>query len=68
MNWIKTSDRTPEEGANESGYITVLTYNGIEAYISWYNKPENTWHDWYGDKVEFPEITHWMPLPEPPNQ
>ena len=72
--WIKTEDRLPEKG------VDVLVYIPTNAYINStvdmaelieieYSGNVLTWlradgHN-YCD-VEKNEVTHWMPLPEPP--
>lgn len=55
--WIPVTERLPE---NEKvivvlGYpCEVWTFNG------------DYWEDEYGWLQEFKDVTHWMPLPEPP--
>ena len=56
-NWIKCGDRMPEEN------IRVLTY--AEGRIEIAQRDEMGWYSselWF----DFDEVTHWMPLPEPP--
>ena len=50
--WISVEDRLPEERK------IVLVYDGKGAWLSWIYKGE--WHD------RFCTVTHWQPLPEPP--
>ena len=62
--WISCSERMPEPGVN------VLVTDGINQMV--------TWHEVIDGKamlvdnfivyvnVRFGEVTHWMPLPEPP--
>lgn len=59
--WISVKDRLPE---HEGDYLTVRSpyYRDIVSY-------EN--HKWigvglYGNLCEATNVTHWMPLPEPP--
>jgi hypothetical protein len=57
--WISVKDRLPECGEN---YL-VLKDDGISPYqlaIVWFDR---TW-----DVSNADEITHWMPLPEPPKE
>ena len=58
--WIRVEDRLPEKPMNyliyvPPCYVNVVYYNGFE---------------WVVDVGEYCfnayEITHWMPLPEPP--
>lgn len=53
---------------------TVLLTEGTKTLPGWNESVEEgedpsycTWEDWYpNDPYYDPEITHWMPLPEPP--
>lgn len=65
-NWISVKDRLPEKG-NEDWYNIVLTnkQSGKKVvrtgYWDYYHKR------FYGFESTFNfEVTHWMPLPEPP--
>ena len=60
IKWISVKDRLPEKQMNylvyvPPCYVNVVYYNGFE---------------WVVDVGEYCfsayEITHWMPLPEPP--
>ncbi|AOM40529.1 DUF551 domain-containing protein [Xenorhabdus hominickii] len=58
MEWIKTSDRLP----NDDGYYLVYeTFNNRVA-------DDYFFHNGSGDhwKLFHIHVTHWMPLPEPP--
>lgn len=69
MNWIKVSERLPEDGAN------VCFYNEDRDSIfgGYFQKegtaivPNNSFRenldDWWFDEEK---ITHWMPLPDLP--
>ena len=50
--WIKTSERLPEED------VYVLWYDGKRQFV----KELSGWDRFRNDLVG----THWMPLPEPP--
>jgi hypothetical protein len=57
--WIPVSERLPEEDVD----VLVMTNYGMHvADIDEYG----LWNASHGDSWEFPEPTHWMPLPEPP--
>lgn len=71
MKWINVKDRLPRD------LIPVLvlsdgTVRRIMAYIS--NPGEEKWYNEYGEFIykkyhtEFDLITHWMPLPLPPEE
>lgn len=57
--WIPVGERLPEEEqdvvvfTNEGTHVAALDEDGI-------------WCPSHGDGWMFPEVTHWMPLPEPP--
>ena len=74
MEWVKTSERLPEANVP----VLVLFYNGDirVGLIEWeYPSFEETyeafryWDDAYNEGADwqYNDITHWMPLPEPPN-
>jgi hypothetical protein len=45
-----------------------LLWNGKRVFMGWLS--DNGWHDStnqdYSNEAEFPQPTHWMPLPQPP--
>lgn len=61
MKWISVKVRLPEKG------VEVLVW-------SWYTKVTRVWtldeggvwEDEYGYLQDFEDVTHWMPLPPPP--
>ena len=75
--WIPVSERLPEVGTyiiagrmkydyeKEYTHFVDVAYFGPrwnDADYSW-----QTFNDWFEGQQEF-EITHWMPLPEPPKE
>jgi hypothetical protein len=54
MEWISVEDRLPEEG----DVVLTFSKNGGRAV----RKFDNGQFGYYDD------ITHWMPLPDPPNE
>jgi hypothetical protein len=71
MEWISVNDRLPEKDGNSS--IMCLVYDTWHHIVCRpYNEHHNCWDDedmddYYTDAVGG-NITHWMPLPEPPKQ
>lgn len=62
--WIKCSDLLPEEG--ETVLLLRKEINGCWFYIGFCDEDSLFRHDYHGtDRLL--GITHWMPLPEPPN-
>ena len=57
MNWISVKDRLP---GHRAMYITCDEFNVVEATLFDGNE-DAVWNTVAGTKV-----THWMPLPEPP--
>lgn len=55
-NWISVEDRLPEHG------VMVITYPYSMVTIR-HTKEEDGNTKWFFDAIE---VTHWMPLPEPP--
>ncbi len=64
MEWISVKDRLP-------GYLTrCLVTNGKYVKTSWSKDNDHAWceiHD-FDEDVWLEDVTHWMPLPEPPKQ
>ena len=69
-SWIPCSERLPEP--NEFVLYVWRSKNGNVAVLhGWHfeNRVENAWHQ-SGIGMSRPneEVTHWMPLPEPPEK
>lgn len=63
MNWIKCSERMPEAG------IYVLALLNGSPQVLFFDPRINIWDD--GDFHSFikpSNVTHWMPLPQPPEE
>lgn len=70
MKWISVKDRLPEP------HCVVLAYGEGEVGVASFQKLQKDWlgggaiwldvsQTWWDPN---PEITHWMPLPEPPKE
>lgn len=60
IGWISVNDRLPDN----SKPVIVFAFNEF-VYEASYQKWRNEW-DWGESSVSPQNITHWMPLPEPP--
>ena len=64
MEWISVNDSLPEKD------VLILFYDGetirFGEYV-WYGQYENDYR-WYDELYHkyITDITHWMPLPKPP--
>jgi hypothetical protein len=63
--WIPCSERMPEDDENVLVYILTSHMN----FISLAHIHKGVFRTaWNHDKITNVEITHWMPLPEPPEK
>lgn len=63
MKWISVEDRLPEEG------ISVLYYFGCVGVHKGKYKKNGRSNIFYGNSGFLTDdVTHWMPLPEPPKE
>lgn len=61
QKWIPVSERLPDNDY----WVLCLKYDG-DYWVAAWNYIDWMWSDqneWYAEK----DITHWMPLPEPPS-
>lgn len=62
--WVSVEDRLPASGQN------VIATNGSDVGEAWYASLSRSWYRYNG--LEWNricrEVTHWMPLPEPPDR
>lgn len=70
--WIKCSDRLPMDELTNPAYETMecIAYSKSTGVITaWYAvggcHVGKRWGQW---SVTYADITHWMPLPEPPKE
>lgn len=61
-HWIPVTERLPED----DNTICILT-NGVSDAIGYRGKVFG-WHLIWTDYVAESDVTHWMPLPEPPKE
>lgn len=73
QEWISVKDRKPENDYGkhwkERRHYLVRLQNGIMVVARYGYKDYGWWidsHDCVLDKERYREVTHWMPLPEPP--
>ncbi|EFF5464044.1 dTDP-6-deoxy-L-hexose 3-O-methyltransferase [Escherichia coli] len=61
--WISCSERMPK------GYADVLVTDGEHVEVKWWDESGH-WNSWteLNSDIFADEITHWMPLPEPPQE
>ena len=75
--WISCSDRMPEMGERpyyvlaadfKNNYPPSIPNTQVGVYGDWFNDGNPTWDDGDGEDLHLKEVTHWMPLPEPPKE
>lgn len=71
--WISVEDRLPQKITNKvlvyckNGYIGFGHYEKFQGVEDWYNlESGKQFREWNLEDCETYEVTHWMPLPEPP--
>lgn len=63
--WIKTSDRLPEEGVV---VLTKIDDDIVKRNTQTLKRSGNLWFLPDGAMYVYYTPTHWMPLPEPPKE
>ena len=58
--WIKCSDRMPEDGKH------VLLWDGNTCHAGYWMEYLDRWESAFVPAEELRDITHWMEMPEPP--
>ncbi|HCP0065074.1 TPA: DUF551 domain-containing protein [Escherichia coli] len=75
--WISCSERMPEMGERQcyvlaadfkNNYPPNIPNTQVGVYGDWFNDGNPTWDDGNGEDLYLKEVTHWMPLPEPPQE
>jgi hypothetical protein len=62
--WISVKDRLPEEEKYERSEMVLCQTRKEGIAVLFYSYRYKKWRAWNGD--EWPEATHWMPLPPKP--
>lgn len=63
--WVSVNDRAPDNGQDVLVYID----DWGKSRITGLNYDNGAWYDCIMNcEVVIPNITHWMPLPEPPRE
>ena len=75
--WIPVAERLPEElpkagsawseAIRPSADVLVKIKGLKQLYTAWYSYSHNVWAD-VREEHNFTGVTHWMPLPEPPQE
>ena len=60
QEWISVTERLPEKG--EESVLIALRWGEVD--IGWCE--DSRWRSEFVNEYEDGEVTHWMPLPEPP--
>lgn len=75
--WISCSERMPEMGERQcyvlaadfkNNYPPNIPNTQVGVYGDWFNDGNPTWDDGDGEDLYLKEVTHWIPLPEPPQE
>ncbi|EQS72046.1 DUF551 domain-containing protein [Escherichia coli] len=75
--WISCSELMPEMGERQcyvlaadfkNNYPPNIPNTQVGVYGDWFNDGNPTWDDGGGEDLYLKEVTHWMPLPEPPQE
>ena len=62
QEWISVDDRLPESG--KESILIALRWGEVD--IGWCE--DGRWSSEFVNEYEEGEVTHWMPLPEPPKE
>ncbi len=72
MIWTKTSDKLPpkvNDKFDDSDYVLGFEYGNQHPVVCWYNHADKHWivSHYKADSFSI-DISHWMPLPKPPQE
>jgi len=67
--WISIEDRLPELSDGTFDYFLVGVYDGLmsETQVAVFSEPKG-WHSLGRDKKPKKGVTHWRPMPAPPEE
>lgn len=70
MKWIPVADQEPPEHENVLGAVYTVTERGPCHYVEIVARIGHSWdiHGNFDWAPKWDEVTHWMPLPELPDQ
>ena len=60
QEWVSVDDRLPKNG--KEGVLIALRWGEVD--IGW--REDGRWSSEFVNEYEDGEVTHWMPLPQPP--
>ncbi|ELC8118779.1 DUF551 domain-containing protein, partial [Escherichia coli] len=52
----------------KNNYPPNIPNTQVGVYCDWFNDGNPTWDDGDGEDLYLKEVTHWMQLPEPPQE
>ena len=61
MKWISVKDALPEDTRE-----VLFLWSNRWFEVGYYDG--NDWYEWWYDGNICSDVTHWMPLPDPPKQ
>lgn len=63
--WISVEDRLPEEARVPKDVLVYHKLGNCGSYVdrAWYDRDKRKWRSALGMNMN---VTHWMPMPEPP--
>lgn len=62
--WISVRDRLPKRGDR----VLAVNVDGVVAVWFWSESYGGQWQLWESERKADKRITHWMPLPAPPER
>ena len=66
QRWIPVSERLPENGSHVIAFIPKGGFCDHGKVTQLFYNSDSAMGDWSDDRGHYDCVTHWMPLPEPP--